>query len=207
MIKLLLITFGVSQICLCEAFHIKQNLSIPKESRNAFWRHHSRPSTGIQQTRGIRLLAFPGIDSVGDLWTSYNDALEASPLVVKSLTAGVILGSADLAGQVLENKNAQDESELQIDYGRFIRFCIFGLVLQAPWNHFYYQILDGVLPPTEDPFTATTAIKVVIDQFIQAPIFTILIFVFLGTLEGKSLDSIKKQLDDDYVNTMLANCK
>jgi hypothetical protein len=46
----------------------------------------------------------------------------------------------------------------------------------------------------------------VIDQFIQAPIFTVLIFAFLGLLEGKTLDSIQKQLEDDYQDTMIANC-
>ena len=50
-------------------------------------------------------------------------------------------------------------------------------------------------------------LQVGIDQFIQAPIFTVFIFGFLGALEGKSLDGIKKQLDDDYWKTMKANCK
>ena len=47
----------------------------------------------------------------------------------------------------------------------------------------------------------------VIDQFVQAPIFTVIIFGFLGFLEGKSLESIKEQLDRDYKDTMLANWK
>lgn len=68
-------------------------------------------------------------------------------------------------------------------------------------------MLDGALPPTADPLTATTGIKVVIDQFIQAPIFTVLIFYFLGILEGKSTDDVKNQLDRDYKDTMLANWK
>jgi hypothetical protein len=49
--------------------------------------------------------------------------------------------------------------------------------------------------------------QVAIDQFVQAPIFTVLIFAFLGFLEGKNAEAIKKQLDDDYVDTMLANWK
>jgi len=138
-------------------------------------------------------------------WDSYNVALNTNPLITKSVTAGVILGAADFAGQALENKDKEEEND--IDFSRAFRFAIFGLVLQAPWNHFYYQILDGVLPPTEDPFTQTTGIKVIIDQFVQAPIFTVLIFAFLGTLEGKSLEQVKTQLENDYTDTMLANCK
>jgi len=145
-----------------------------------------------------------------DVWSSYLTALESDPLLVKSITAGVILGAADLSGQAIQQKLAENEgieSEVGVDIARFVRFAFFGFILQAPWNHFYYQILDGALPPTDDPFTATTGIKVAIDQFIQAPIFTVIIFGFLGILEGKSIDQIKNQLDDDYVDTMLANWK
>ena len=131
--------------------------------------------------------------------------------VYRSITAGVILGAADLAGQALEraiksNENGE-EVDAVVDFARVGRFALFGLVLQAPWNHFYYQFLDSALPPTVDPFTATTGIKVVIDQFVQAPIFTILIFYFLGVLEGKTLDAVKGQLENDYVDTMFANWK
>lgn len=151
-------------------------------------------------------------ESIVDLWSSYNEALEAAPLLTKSVTAGAILGAADLAGQKVEatlagGKGGTEDETPSIDVARTLRFAVFGLVLQAPWNHFYYLTLDGALPPTDDPFTATTGIKVVIDQFVQAPVFTVLIFAFLGLLEGKNVDMIKKQLDDDYVDTMLANWK
>ena len=153
-----------------------------------------------------------------EAWSSYLHALETDPLLVKSVTAGIILGAADLSGQALQSAiaaNADESGEIDtttsggggVDVARFLRFAFFGFILQAPWNHYYYLALDGALPPTEDPFTATTGIKVVIDQFIQAPIFTVIIFSFLGFLEGKNGDEIKQQLDDDYVDTMLANWK
>lgn len=158
---------------------------------------------------------------MNELWNSYLDALESNPLLVKSITAGVILGAADLSGQAIQQATSAKEIAATedmmtstvggggggVDIARFVRFAFFGFILQAPWNHFYYLLLDGALPPTVDPFTSTTFIKVLIDQFIQAPIFTVLIFGFLGVLEGKSLDAIKDQLDDDYVDTMVANWK
>jgi hypothetical protein len=149
------------------------------------------------------------LGGVGEAWDAYNAALEANPLIVKSVTAGIILGAADFAGQAIENvqKGGKAESDEGIDFARAARFAIFGLVLQAPWNHFYYQFLDGQIPPTEEPFSSTNLVKVFIDQFIQAPVFTVLIFVFLGLLEGKAFDSIKKQLDEDYKETILANWK
>jgi len=159
------------------------------------------------------------VESVTNAWSSYNLALEEDPLITKSITAGVILGAADYVGQALERntamKNADGNGSIDseslssqtVDYARVARFAFFGFILQAPWNHFYYLLLDGALPPTADPFTATTGIKVIIDQFIQAPIFTIIIFAFLVFLEGKTLSSIKDQLDRDYKDTMLANWK
>lgn len=143
----------------------------------------------------------------GQAWQAYNAALNTSPLLVKSVTAGVILGAADLTGQAVQDNLREGDEKTDIDIPRAVRFAFFGLVLQAPWNHFYFNLLDGAIPPTADPWTATTAIKTVIDQFVQAPIFTVLIFAFLGFLEGKNLESIKKQLNDDYKDTMVANCK
>jgi peroxisomal membrane protein 2 len=140
-------------------------------------------------------------------WDAYNNALVQDPLITKSVTASVILGAADFTGQIVENRSKSDQDDAPIDLARVARFALFGLVLQAPWNHYYYLFLDGVLPPTEDPFTATTGVKVIIDQFVQAPIFTVIIFVFLGLLEGKSIDDVKKQLDADYKDTMVANWK
>lgn len=140
-----------------------------------------------------------------EAWEAYNSALISKPLVTKSVTASVILGFADLAGQFVERK--QGKTEEGVDLIRAARFAVFGLVLQAPWNHFYYLFLDSKIPPTEDPFTVTNGAKVVIDQFVQAPIFTVLIFVFLGLLEGKSVQSIKGQLESDYGETIVANCE
>lgn len=101
-----------------------------------------------------------------EAWSAYNDALQSYPLLTKSVTAGAILGAADIAGQALENKQKGDD-DAELDIARTVRFAFFGLVLQAPWNHFYYMVLDGTIPPTEEPFTPTTGIKV---RMIHLPI-------------------------------------
>jgi peroxisomal membrane protein 2 len=168
--------------------------------------------TGLKRGETSMFLVGDATGPLVDAWQSYNEALVANPLMVKSITAGVILGAADLTGQALEKVRSagaggEDRIERAVDVARVARFAIFGLVLQAPWNHFYYQLLDGVLPPTPDPFTVTTAVKTAIDQFIQAPVFTVLIFVFLGALEGKNVDGITKQLRDSYGETIIANWK
>lgn len=43
-------------------------------------------------------------------------------------------------------------------------------------SKYFYVLLDGALPPTPDPLSTTTFFKVFIDQFVQAPVFTVIIF-------------------------------
>lgn len=142
--------------------------------------HHYSTHELIQQTSRIHYSLSPlKSSSLVDLWESYNEALVTYPLFTKSITASIILGSADLVGQVLEKKSSyesggetvkEDEeskgsvSISSVDWARVSRFALFGLALQAPWNHYYYLFLDGTLPPTEDPFTVTTAVKVSQDK-------------------------------------------
>ena len=54
-------------------------------------RLHRRSRTGLRLAGGFE-----------DAWSSYLTALEANPLLVKSVTAGVILGAADLSGQAIQ---------------------------------------------------------------------------------------------------------
>lgn len=126
-------------------------------------------------------------------------------MIWQAVTAGILLPGADFTAQLIERTKAKtDDTEVPpLDLARTARFAIFGFALQAPWNHFYYLVLDQLIPPSPDPLSATTAAKVAIDQFVQAPIFTIIIFAFLGLLEGKSTDEIKGKLDADYKSTMV----
>ena len=69
--------------------------------------------------------------SPAEAWDSYNAALAAHPLAVKSVTASVILGAADLSGQAIEASQTENDETSSIDWARAARFSIFGLVLQA----------------------------------------------------------------------------
>lgn len=70
--------------------------------------------------------------------------------ILQSITAGIILPAGDLAAQIFEKRDVDQENgpeSTDIDIARVIRFCIFGLVLQAPWNHVYFGLLDGWYVP------------------------------------------------------------
>lgn len=60
------------------------------------------------------------------------------------------------------------------------------------------QWFDGLIPPPPTPFDLINVKKVLLDQFIQAPIFTVVIFAFLDVLEGKNWDGVVKQIKRDF---------
>ena len=106
---------------------------------------HRQPKLAAPRATGVVAL------DVGGLWGSYLGALEQAPLVTKAITAGVIIGAGDSTAQLIET-----DEDADFDFARSLRWAVFGLVLQGPWNHFFYQLLDGALPPTPDPFTLRT---------------------------------------------------
>jgi hypothetical protein len=92
------------------------------------------------------------------VWEAYYNALQSRPLLIKSITALILMGWADLIAQMVEHWRELLPSEYLVDWIRALRFAIFGLV-GAPWTHYYYNWLDMVLPPTPYPWTMTTAGK------------------------------------------------
>jgi hypothetical protein len=91
-----------------------------RDEMNQHSHSHAARSSATSSSLGI---------GAQEAWTAYNDALQAHPLLVKSVTACVILGAADLAGQALEDFKSGESTD--IDYARTARFAFFGLVLQV----------------------------------------------------------------------------
>ena len=152
----------------------------------------------LQSYRSQSVVALAGVE----VWQDYLGLLESAPLVTKSITAGVIIGSGDSAAQLLASR---DKIDAEFDVARALRWALFGLVLQGPWNHAFYLLLDGALPPTPDPFTLTTLTKVGIDQGIQAPIFTIIILYFFAVVEGKGFGYATNQVKNDLGGILIKN--
>ena len=142
------------------------------------------------------------------LLKAYCAALERNPLWVKSWTAFVLLGCADALAQWIEHirgLHSQSEVVQYFDIFRMLRFATFGLV-GTPWAHYYYTWLDTALPPTSNPWTCTTVLKVCIDQFLQAPLLLALIIIGMGMMQFESYHAIKHDLKQQYVSTLIANC-
>lgn len=140
--------------------------------------------------------------SPGEAWASYSAALETAPLLTKCVTATCIIGAGDAVAQAIENRKT---GAGKVDATRTLRWGVFGLVLQAPWNHYYQNAIEAAIPSTPNPWTVITGIKVVLDQFVQAPIFTILVFYFFAIIEGRGLKAAAQQVRATLKDTLLKN--
>jgi hypothetical protein len=141
-------------------------------------------------------------------WDNYVFAVGKYPIITKCITATIILGSADLVAQGLEFilHDESRDSPYVIDWIRTIRFGALGL-FGAPWSHYYFYWLDHYLPPSDEPWTKRTALKVFIDQFIQAPILLALMIFALGLMKGQGFNGATRDLADTYMESLIANCK
>jgi peroxisomal membrane protein 2 len=155
--------------------------------------HHSRPQ--LPKSRWLRL------------WKHYESELHSRPILTKSVTAAILVGCGDLVGQCIELYMSSKNGPMMIDWWRLARFATLGFFLQAPITHYFYMVLDDKLPPTPSPWTATTFIKLAIAELLFAPTFTVLVFLFLGLLEGDSLMQIGQRLQLQFITTMIANWK
>ena len=90
------------------------------------------------------------------------------------------------------------------DILRLLRFGFVGLA-GAPWSHYYYAWLDKVLPPTQQPWTWTTMIKVVIDQFVQAPALLALIISGMALMEGRGKSGVHQDIQLEYTTALIKN--
>lgn len=162
-----------------------------------------------------------------DLWPSYQQALAAQPLLTKSITAGILIPIGDTMAQIIEQSRIQQttnaeidddglqniqegditEKKILLDFARIARFAIFGLTLQAPWNHYYFQFVDTFVPSPPTIFSPITVGKVIFDQFIQAPFITTIIFLYFGFLEGKSWEDSVIKTKTELWPTLVANWK
>ena len=150
------------------------------------------PSDGIEQGPTTIIL-------LQTSWDRYNGHLDQWPVLVKSITAFFLLGLGDAMAQAIQHVAGWD-------WVRSLRFGAFGL-LGAPWTHYYYHALDSALPPTASPCSWTTGWKVVIDQFIQAPICLFCIIVGLNIMKGVGIATIRQDIQNHYWSALIVNCK
>jgi hypothetical protein len=182
---------------------IGETTRLTESNDAAFRRQYDHPVIVIYGDDGNHIPTPPPWELVH--WKMYNELLEKKPLLVKSITATIILGGADLFAQSIDNLLGQQQHHA-IDWLRAMRFAALGLV-GAPWSHYYFHYLDHYLPPTENPCSFVTLLKVFIDQFIQAPILLAIMICALSLMKGEGVSGMRHDMKDSYVTSLIANCK
>lgn len=164
------------------------HLSIDERSMHSPLLHKPRTSSNRNNKTLIQ-------NRLWQAWECYDHQVKANPIPTKSITSAIVTALADMAGQSIQGSPT-------MDWYRTLCFFLLGLLVQAPISHFYYRLLDDQLPPTPQPWTKTTFIKLAIDQLIFAPSFLIMVFLFLDTMQQKNFF---QHLKEGYALTMVDN--
>ena len=143
-------------------------------------------------------------------------AIEKYPIRTKCITAFIIFVAADAVAQLIEHLLELHQNHIPIrsriallhikmDGIRTMRFGALGL-LGAPWSHYYFHWLDHYWPPSVEPCSPRTALKVGIDQLIQAPILLAIMIFSLSLMKGQGFTGAKQDLSNSFMESLIANC-
>ncbi|KAK6306308.1 hypothetical protein J4Q44_G00232330 [Coregonus suidteri] len=125
--------------------------------------------------------------------------LKNYPILTKSVTSGILSAMGNLISQALEAKRKAKEGTpvKEIDISGPARFAIYGLLITGPVSHYFYQLME-VLMPTTVPYCMVK--RLFLDRLIFAPAFLLLFFFVMNILEGKSwADFQSKFININYV--------
>ncbi|KAL1189192.1 Peroxisomal membrane protein PMP22 [Cardamine amara subsp. amara] len=134
----------------------------------------------------------------GNKWSFlswYLALLSDSPVLTKAVTSALLTLIGDLICQLAINKTSS------LDKKRTLTFTILGLGLVGPALHFWYLYLSKVV--TASGLTGTV-LRLLLDQFVFAPVFVGVFLSAVVTLEGKPSNVIPK-LQQEWTGAVLAN--
>ncbi|KAG0528555.1 hypothetical protein BDA96_05G022200 [Sorghum bicolor] len=125
----------------------------------------------------------------------YLMALDKNPIATKAVTSAVLTLAGDLICQLVIDQVPE------LDLRRTFVFTFLGLALVAPTLHFWYLYLSKLVTISGAPGAIA---RLILDQFIFAPIFIGVFMSLLVTLEGKPSLLVPK-LKQEWFSSVLAN--
>ncbi|KAL3920015.1 MAG: hypothetical protein SGILL_003467, partial [Bacillariaceae sp.] len=124
-------------------------------------------------------------------------------MTTKCISSGIIGASGDLICQYLQysakeqatdvNNDNSTTTNISIDWHRTGRFFLMGSLWVAPVTNYWYTLLSTRLVPGKTTFKRV-ARRLVLDQFVFAPLFAPSFMGLLWLMEGKAMDDIVKDL-------------
>ncbi|WJX78066.1 hypothetical protein P8452_61323 [Trifolium repens] len=137
-------------------------------------------------------------DDRGEKWSFlswYLALLAKYPVAVKALTSAILTLIGDLICQLVIDKVQTP------DLKRTFLFTLLGIVLVGPTLHFWYLYLSKLVTLSG---TSGAILRLVLDQFLFAPIFIGVFLSSLVTLEGRPSQAVPK-LKQEWFSAVLAN--
>lgn len=144
----------------------------------------------------------------------YIDALESSPMITKSITAGVVGGLGDAMSQIFErlllptSSNESTKKKKVYDYHRTLSILAEGIFISGPIMHSSYDFMEAMIPISSSGGLQewiATGIHVAIDTFFIDSFFVLSMIVTTGIFEGQSLsEQVVPQLTTDFLPALTA---
>ncbi|EYU17806.1 hypothetical protein ABFS82_04G180100 [Erythranthe guttata] len=125
----------------------------------------------------------------------YMSLLAKYPVMTKAVTSAFLTLVGDLTCQLLIDQVPS------LDLKRTFVFTLLGLVLVGPTLHFWYLSLSKLVTA---PGASGAFLRLLLDQFLFAPVFIGVFLSTLMTLEGRPSEVIPK-LQQEWFSSVLAN--
>ncbi|WOO82125.1 Protein sym1 [Vanrija pseudolonga] len=136
----------------------------------------------------------------------YNRHFDTHPLLTLTATNGLLSSISDLVAQGLGMALAEKDDRPAYDPARTARFAVFGLGM-GPVVGQWLRFLEFSVPMRAGHAVQVTVKRVLLDQFVFAPVGLTLFVGSMGIMEGKSRAHIKQKFDDVYWTALKANWK
>ncbi|XP_051749148.1 peroxisomal membrane protein 2 [Ctenopharyngodon idella] len=136
----------------------------------------------------------------------YLSLLKKYPIITKSITSGILSALGNLLSQALEYRKNRGENspKKKINVLGPVHFAIYGLFITGPLSHYFYHLLE-VLLPTTVPYCLIK--RLLLERLIFAPAFLLLFYVVMNALEGKTITDVQNKLKTSYWPAMKMNWK
>ncbi|XP_072936093.1 mitochondrial inner membrane protein Mpv17 [Epargyreus clarus] len=132
------------------------------------------------------------------LFQLYQNLLNRRPYLVQAVQTGTLMAAGDIISQTLiENKSLK-----QADYMRTLKFSSIGFFVGGPALRVWYGLLNRYIGSSGKSVTLK---KVFVDQFVFAPNFLFLLLVAVGSMQGKNVEGIKKDIEANYLDVLTTN--
>lgn len=124
---------------------------------------------------GVENEAVDGLNPFARIWRAYNNVLHERPILVKSATSFFGFLAGDIIAQIIVAQ--------PFNYWRTLRLVLFGMFMDGPVGHVWYNTLDKFVMPDNPKSNRAVVLKMLADQVIWAPFFSCVFFTFIYTLQ------------------------